>query len=402
MSTEVAVRSQVATEKCPWCGSTVSRVKFIDIKNKIAEEEHQKLAEERTLMEQQFSAKMQKAEMRLREEADGKLAEISAERDEAAAKIKELQANEAAVRKEAAAQAEARVKEEASGKLSTLAAERDEATAKLKQLETASKKELEQQRAVLEKDRDAQVLKVQVQNNREREQLQQKIGALTRQVQHKTADELGEGAEIDVFDALRDAFARDDIKRVKRGEPGADIRHQVVYRGESCGTILIDSKNRNSWQNSYVTKLREDQMAEKAEHAVLATTVYPRGKKELYVDKETGVIVVNRARAVEIVRLLREAMTRMSALKLSQTEKANKKEQLYKYIASEVFRQHLVEATRLSNEILDLDVEEKRTHDKTWEKRGKMATRLRNAVGVIDTEVGAIVEGRASSHEGTK
>jgi hypothetical protein len=143
-------------------------------------------------------------------------------------------------------------------------------------------------------------------------------------------------------------------------------------------------------------------MVAKADYAVLATTVFPSGKKELYIDGDTGVIVVNRARTVEIVGLLRQAMIRMHVLGLSQNERAEKRELLYKYITSEDYRQHLIEARRLTTEMLDLDADEKRTHDKVWEKRGRMATRLRNVVSEIDTEAGAIIEGRRSASDTAK
>lgn len=113
-------------------------------------------------------------------------------------------------------------------------------------------------------------------------------------------------------------------------------------------------------------------------------------------------IVVSRARAVEIVGLLRASMLRMHVLGLSQEARAEKREQLYKYITSEDYRQHLIEAGRLTSEMLELDTEEKREHDKVWGKRGKMTTRLRNVVREIDTEVGAILEGRRASTDTTK
>lgn len=219
MSVGLAVQPQIATDRCPWCGTAVSRSRFIEIETRIAEQERKKLAGERSRMKQELLVEVQKAE--------------------------------------------ARVREEAGKKLTTVAAERDKATDKIKQLEAAKQKDLDQQRGALEKDRDAQLLKVQVQHNREREQLQQKISALTRQVQRKTADDLGEGAEIDVYEALRNAFPRDDIARIKRGQPGADIRHQILHKGTPCGTVLVDSKDRQGWQNGYITKLREDQMAAK-------------------------------------------------------------------------------------------------------------------------------------------
>ena len=62
----------------------------------------------------------------------------------------------------------------------------------------------------------------------------------------------------------------------------------------------------------------------------------------------------------------------------------------------------MIEAGRLTTEMLDVDAEEKRAHDKVWEKRGKMTTRLRNVVREIDTEVGAIVEDRRTSSDTTK
>ncbi len=397
MSTAIAIHPQSpTTEQCPWCESTISRKKFVEVQTRIADLERRKLGEERERMKGEFRAEMENTEARVKDEAAKKVAAIAAERDRAAAKVKELEAQSDAIAKKAEKQAEIRVKADFEKKMAGLVAERDEGTVRVKELEEANKKNLVQQRTALEKDRDESLLKQQSQANREREQLQKKLDALTRQVQRKTSDELGDGAEVDVYEALRETFPRDEIARIKKGQPGADIRHRVLDKGVLCGTILFDSKNRQGWQNTYVTKLREDQMADKAEYAILATTVFPSGKKELYIDDDTMVIVVNRARVVEIVGLLRRAMQRMQMLGLSQTERAEKRELLYKYITSEDYRQHLIEGGRLTGDLAELDVEEKRTHDKVWEKRGKMTTRLRNIVREMETEVCAILEGRRS------
>jgi hypothetical protein len=387
VSVGVPLQAQVATDRCPWCGTSISKAKFLEIERKIAERERSKLAEERGRMQQELRAELQKAAAHEKAEGEKRLAAV-------VAKVREMEGREGAIRKEVEQQTSVRLKAEAEKKLVALETERDLAGKKLKELEAAKKKDLDQQRTALEKDRDAQLLKVQVQNNRERAQFQQKIDALTRQIQRKTSDELGEGAEIDIYEALRDAFQGDGISRIKRGQPGADIRHEVLHKGVSCGTILIDSKNRQGWQHGYVTKLREDQMAAKAEYAVLATMVFPSGRKELYVDGETRVIVVNRARTVELVGLLRRLMIQMHARGLSQADRTEKRELIYKYVTSEEFRQLLLEASRLTKEMQDVDVEEKRAHDKVWEKRGKMSARLRNVLREVETEVSAILEGR--------
>jgi hypothetical protein len=195
----------------------------------------------------------------VRQEAEKRLASAVRERDHAAAKVKELELRVTAAQKEAATQVEARVKAA---------------------LDEQKQKELEQQRAALEKDRDVKLQNVQAEHNRQRGQLQKKIDGLNRQLQRKTADELGDGAEIDLYDTLRNEFPHDAIDCIKKGQLGADIRHQVLYKGVPCGLILIDSRNRQGWHDAYVTKLREDQMAAKADYGILATTVFKSGRKE--------------------------------------------------------------------------------------------------------------------------
>jgi len=328
---------------------------------------------------------------------------VAVQRDQAISKLKELEAREATIQQRATAEAEARIlatAEKTAAAVAVVAAERDQATSKVKELVEAAeqhRRALEQQRQALEADRDLKLLGKDAAHNREREQLQKKIDGLNRSLQHKTANDLGDGAEVDIYEALRDIFVGDDISRIKKGQPGADIRHRVVYKGVVCGTILIDSKNRQGWQNAYVTKLREDQVADNADHALLATTVFQAGKKELYVDQETSVVVVSRARAVEMVRVLRDAMIRMHCLGLSFEQRSEKRDLLYKYITSENYRQHFGEMNRVTSDLLELDTEEKRVHDRVWEKRGRMTTRLRNVVRNIDTEVGAIIEGRTEN-----
>ncbi len=405
MSEGVPIHPAENADRCPWCGTAIPRAKFVEIERRIAEQERSKLAKERARMEQEMRAEWNRAEAKLNVETNQKIAAAIVERDQAAAKAREadaraaakareLEARETTIRKEAADQAAAKAKLDADKQMSVVTTERDQALAKMRQIEEANQKDLQQLRNTLEKDRDQQLLKFNAERTRERGQFELKIDALKRQLQRKTADELGEGAEIDVFDALREVFPRDDIARIKKGQPGADIRHTILHKGRPCGTILVDSKNRQGWQDGYVSKLREDQMAAKAEYAVLATSVFPSGKKELYVDEETKVIVVSRARAVEIIGLIRQLMVKLHVLGLSLEERTEKRELLFRYISSDDCRQHMAEATRLTNEILDLDVDEQKVHQKTWDKRGKMAARLRNLIRDVDTEVTAIIEGK--------
>lgn len=101
---------------------------------------------------------------------------------------------------------------------------------------------------------------------------------------------------------------------------------------------------------------------------------------------------MNPARVVEVVTLVREAMIRMHVLGLSMKERANKTAQIYKYITSEVHIQCLREIGQLNDDILELDVQEKKTHDNVWRKRGSLVVRLKNVLREDETEISAILE----------
>src|SRR5439155_13316887 len=211
--------TSAAHDKCPWCGTLISRARFLEIQTKIRDEEKKKLVE-------------MEANMR-----------------------KQLQIEAATIRKQA--------QEETERKFKPL----------IEQVDQQRQKELIEQRLLLQKDKDQALLKERGGFARVRESYQKKLNEMQRQLDNKTANELGDGAEIDLLELLRETFLDDRITRIKKGEPGADILHEVLYKGETCGRIITDSKSRQSWQTSYVKKLRQDQLDAEAEYAVLSTTI---------------------------------------------------------------------------------------------------------------------------------
>src|SRR5258708_1685254 len=152
MSTSVAFEPQAANDRCPWCGTFIARDRFIEIKAKIADLERKKLAKELAGMEQEFRAEAQELEARFTRDGEKRVAAITVERDQATAKIKALEAREAAIRKETAAHTEASVKAEAEKKLKVLLIEREKATAKIKQLEETTQNGIDEARIAFAKD----------------------------------------------------------------------------------------------------------------------------------------------------------------------------------------------------------------------------------------------------------
>lgn len=410
-------------EQCPLCGTDLSVIKFREIQSKLREEGRRKAAdvEQATLatrqsLEQKFKLDLEKqriaAEKKAAEEVGREIRKLAAERDQAASKLKEAEARAAEAQKQAEQEIsrqkqaiEKKANEDAEAKIRRMAAERDEMARKLKGVqereaealgraqqdaETRHQKELAEQRQVLEKDKTLTLLRQETKFNRRIESVQKKMQLMEKQLQRKPANELGDGAEIDLFEALRESFPGDKIARVAKGQAGADISHEILYKGEPCGKIILDSKNRQRWGWEFVTKLRQDQVEAGAEHSILATTVFPAGKKEMCI--ESDVIVMAPARIVYVVQILRRAMVTMHVKGLSVKERTTKMSKLYNLITSEPYSGKFAEANKLTEDIDELGVQEIKDHGNLWKKRGALLKRIQNVLREAETEVSAIIE----------
>jgi hypothetical protein len=409
------------TEKCPWCGSVISHEKFVQIETRIRGQEQRKLeqaeASMRKQLEAQFSERLDAEKkaiaQNLREEANEALAEAAAERDRALGQLSEVKAQEAEARKQAqevleqlrvlqgSEAAARRQAQEAVDTAATLKKNFDQRLEVEKQAvekrakeetEAMLKKDMEHQRIILEQTYQADLAKQKSDFQKQNEAALKEVQDLKRKLEEqKTANQLGDGAEVDLYETLRREFQDDKVTRVQKGQPGPDIRHHVVYKGEVCGQIVYDSKNQQQWRDGWLSKLHQDQIDCGAEQAILATTVFPTGKKEICVD-QSGVIVVHPARAVHIAHLLRKAMISMRVKGLGQKEWAEKTKKLYELINSNEYRQLFEHVQSLTEELLEVDVREKKAHDKVWKERGQLLIKQRNALRELDTKVAAIIE----------
>jgi hypothetical protein len=335
-----------AVERCPWCGSAITHAKFLKVQAAIRQDELRKLAD----AEKDFRARMEK--------------EVAIQQQKLLKERQAIDTERARIAKQL--------------ELARLQADRQR------------KKDLAEMRQILQKDRDAALLKKEAEFARERDALQKKISEMSRRVK-KGAGDVAEGAELDVFEELRGAFPEDELART-RGKASGNILHTVRYRGKTAGTILIDARPRAAWQHVFVTKLRQDQSETGADHAILSTPVFPAGKRELFVDG--NIIVVAPARVRAIVEVLRKALISMHVAKLSDAERTDKLSKLFKFITSAPFKRKLAEASDLAAEALEIDVQEKRAHDNVWKKRGTVLSRIKHVLRDIDTDVSAIVESR--------
>jgi hypothetical protein len=227
--------SQPATmeDTCPWCGQPIAHDKFIEIKARIRANER---------------ARTRDLERRLRDEQDAVLAQVQAAAElqiKKANKLFEAQAAEARRKADAAVKAANRQVQ------SLVRAARDEERKKSRaavaaaSAETARLRAEAEQRLAEQRAQDDDVLKARLREQRDaldkatveainaekanafadRQKLEARLAQLQRQVAHNAAAELGEGAELNLYEQLRDEFPGDTIVSVKRGQLGADLVH---------------------------------------------------------------------------------------------------------------------------------------------------------------------------------
>jgi hypothetical protein len=312
--------------------------------------------------------------------------EVDKAREEANTTIEQMKQDaifrEVEIRVQANSAAEAAAQEKIAGVEQARAAaeaKANEAEEQVRTLQRSKEAELagrlKEQREALEADK---VLAVNAEKSTAFQlnlKLSNKIEELQRQVDNKTAEELGEGAELDLFEALKTEFESDRIERVTKGQAGADI----VY----------DSKNHGAWRNDFVSKLAADQMAAKAEHAILASRTFPQGARHLHV--RDGVIIASPARVVALIKIIRQHLVQSSTLRLSNEARTEKTAVLYAFITSERCTDLLSRIDTHSDDLLDLQVREKKAHDAVWKKQGELIRSVQRVRAELCNEIDSII-----------
>lgn len=207
------------------------------------------------------------------------------------------------------------------------------------------------------------------------EELQQKANLTSQQLQ-------GEVLELELEEFLKKEFPLDEIKEVGKGIRGADVMQVVSDQmGRSVGTIIWESKRTKTWDEAWITKLKDDLRATKSDIAILVTSVLPKDIK--YFGFKDGVIVTCFDCLLGVASQARFALIKEGQLKSSLVGAEEKKDYVMQYLQSNQFRQR-VEAIIEAFDTLKSDLDkEKRMYANLWAKREKQIEQvINNTVGM--------------------
>lgn len=208
--------------------------------------------------------------------------------------------------------------------------------------------------------------------------MQRQIEELKRKAEQGSQQLQGEVQELELEEMLSSKFPRDTILPVPKGEFGGDVLHRVVGPlGQTCGTILWESKRTKNWSDGWLPKLREDQRAAKAEIAVIVSQVLPKDVETFgMVDQ---VWVAHPKVALPVAIALRQTLVEIAGARKASEGQQTKMEMVYQYLTGSRFRQRIqaiVEAFSSMREDLD---RERKAITKQWSKREEQIDRVMQA-----------------------
>lgn len=198
--------------------------------------------------------------------------------------------------------------------------------------------------------------------------MQRQIEDLKRRAEQGSQQLQGEVQELELEATLRGKFPHDVIDPVPKGEFGGDLLQRVVGAGgQPCGTILWEAKRTRNWSDGWLSKLRDDQRAAKAEVALIVSHALPKGMQSF--DLIDGVWVAEPRCAVPVAIAIRQTLIQVAGTRLAGEGQQTKMELVYGYLTGPRFRQRIEAIVERFDEMQqDLD-RERKAMTRMWAKR---------------------------------
>jgi hypothetical protein len=205
---------------------------------------------------------------------------------------------------------------------------------------------------------------------------------LKGKLDQKSQQLIGEVRELDLETTLRasSAFRDDEFQPIGKGVLGADIR-QVVRspRGMECGKILWESKRTRAWSDGWITKLKDDLIADKSHIPVIITEALPPEAHE-GIGCKNGVWIAAPKYAVILATLLRKSLLDAAKQKVISASKQTKAEEIYGYITSLEFIHQIENMIETYRDIQKQIADERIVYERMWKKREMQVMRLLSGV----------------------
>ncbi len=337
------------------------------------------LAQRRRELEQAAAGLAEQVEAQVRQRliAEREPLRAALRAEEARRAAEEQAAQLAALREQAAAQA-ARLKAAEENELN-LRRVRTQLEQEKQTLELTVARQMDEERAAIRAATLKEAADEQRLRDLEREQtmagLRSQIEELRHKAETRSQQLQGEVLELDLEARLREAYSRDRIEPVPKGQFGGDVLQTVIDAyGRECGVILWESKRTKRWSAEWLRKLRDDQRAARADVAALISTVLPEGVEPFA--QLDGVWVGGPGCAVPLAAALRHGLILAAQAHAAMQGRSEKQELVYRYLIGGEFRARVSALAETYIGLRDELEKERNAFLRQWSKRAKQLERF--------------------------
>jgi hypothetical protein len=225
------------------------------------------------------------------------------------------------------------------------------------------------------KDKDEEFRLREADKNKQLEDMRKQIDELRRKADQGSQQSQGEVLELDLESSLRRCFSGDEIIPVAKGIHGGDLLHKVRDEfGRECGTIIWELKRTKTWSDTWLTKLKDDKLAAKAQLSILISVTMP--KDVAHFECRESVWIAPPSVAVALAAALRMCLTETASARRAAENRHDKMAAVYDYLAGSEFKER-VSAIFESFTMMRKDLDsERRAMQKIWAAREKQIDRV--------------------------
>jgi hypothetical protein len=169
-------------------------------------------------------------------------------------------------------------------------------------------------------------------------------------------------------DMLRARFPFDQIEPVGKGEFGGDVLQRVVNpAGQVCGSILWETKRTRTWSDGWLSKLKGDLRAAKADLALIVSHALPKDIETF--GQMDGVWITGPKCAMPVAMSLRESLVLMNGVRAAGEGQQTKSALMYDYLTGPRFRHRIEAVVEKFSDMQDDLASERKATMKRWAKR---------------------------------
>ncbi|GAA0874379.1 hypothetical protein GCM10009118_07870 [Wandonia haliotis] len=203
------------------------------------------------------------------------------------------------------------------------------------------------------------------------ESLKKKLQEAQQRASQGSMQSQGEAQELALEEMLKEIHPTDLIEEIKKGANGADCLQTVrTQTGLIAGKILYESKNTKNWSDSFIKKLKQDNLKSKADIMVIVTKTMPKNTKGKYALID-GVWITSLLNVRDMSLMLRYGLLKTHSVIATQSGKGDKMSLLYDYLTSSEFKNTFESILEGFKSLQDSHHDEQRKMQLLWKRRSK-------------------------------